>query len=77
MASETEWASKDGLMALSTKANGSSAKRTATANCTTLTVTSTRETGLTTKLMVKVLTLMQMGPNMSDNGKMINSTVLG
>lgn len=49
----TVWVSNDGLMALSTKVNGSSARQMVTANCIMLMVTSMKETGLTTKQMEK------------------------
>jgi len=59
------------------RASGSLAKQTVTASCTMLMATSTRATGLTIRQMVRVLTPMQTGQSMSDNGKMINNMVLG
>lgn len=75
-ASSRAGGTKFGPMAASTKESGQTIVQTERVSSGTLMVTSTRVTGMMTKLTVTGFTNMLMGPSTLENGKMINKMEL-
>jgi len=71
--SETERASRSGLMVHATKVSGTWAKQMARVSCITQTEICTRVTGKMTRQMVTGPTPMQMAQNTSDSGRTTSS----
>lgn len=68
---------KSGLTALSTSVNGKPTKPTVKVPYTTLTVTFMRDSGLTTRPVVRVRTHMRTEPSMLGNGRTISKMDMG